>query len=138
MLEPLREVFASTSAITKLGAATLAFVGASILHSLTPMVIGTIVMLVLLDALTGLGVAIKKRRVSSKKWYRSLVKLANYSVLMIVGGLVGDIQILAWLSSTFLLLIVVTELISLIENISILEPNLLPTQVVKVLHLIKD
>jgi len=134
----LKEVFASTSLITKLGAAALAFVGASVLHSLTPMVIGTIVTLVLLDALTGLGVAIKKRRVSSKKWYRSLVKLSNYAILMIVAGLAGDIQILAWLSSTFLLLIVVTELISLLENISLLEPKLLPAQIVKVLHLIKD
>jgi phage-related holin len=137
-LNPTFEVVSSTSALTKIGVATASFIFASVLKALTPSVIGTIFLLVLIDTITGLLVAVKKRKVSSKKWYKSLIKLSNYSALIIVGGLAGDISLLSWLSSTFLLLIVVTELISILENISIIQPELIPANIIKVLHLLKD
>jgi len=137
-LNPTFEVVSSTSALTKVGVATASFIFASVLKSLTPSVIGTIFLLVLIDTIAGLAVAVKKKKVSSKKWYKSLVKLANYSALVVVGGLAGDISLLSWLSSTFLLLIVITEVISILENISIIQPGLVPSQIIKVLHLLKD
>jgi len=137
-LNPTFEVVSSTSALTKVGVATASFIFASVLKALTPSVIGTIFLLVLIDTITGLMVAVKKKKVSSKKWYKSLIKLSNYSALIIVGGLAGDISLLAWLSSTFLLLIVITELISILENISIVQPELIPGNIIKVLHLLKD
>ena len=137
-LNPTFEVVSSTLALTKVGVATASFIFASVLKALTPSVIGTIFLLVLIDTITGLMVAVKKKKVSSKKWYKSLIKLSNYSALIIVGGLAGDISLLAWLSSTFLLLIVITELISILENISIVQPELIPGNIIKVLHLLKD
>jgi phage-related holin len=137
-LNPTVEVLSSTSVLTKVGAATVSFIFASVLKALTPSVIGTVVLLVLIDTITGLVVAVKKKKVSSKKWYKSLIKLSNYCALIIVGGLAGDISLLSWLSSTFLLLIVITELISILENISIIQPDLIPENIIRVLHLLKD
>src|ERR1035437_8634509 len=92
-IRPTAEIVSSTSALTKAGAAVASFVFASILHSLTPAVMGTIFLLVLVDTATGLAVAISRRKVSSKKWYRCLVKLFNYSGLIIVGGLTSDVAL---------------------------------------------
>lgn len=137
-LKPTAEVFTSTSIVTKIVASVGAFMFASILKSLTPAVIGTIFLLVLIDTIAGLAVAIKKKKVSSKRWFRCLIKLFNYSGLIIVGGITSDISLLSWLSSTFLLLIVVTEILSILENISIIQPDLVPSNLIKVLHLLKD
>ena len=136
-ISPTAEIVSSTSAVTKVGAAVASFMFASILKALTPSVVGTIVLLVLLDTITGLWVASKKRKVSSKKWYKCLVKLTNYSALIVVGGLASDMSMLSWLSSTFLILIVVTEIISIIENVSIVQPGLIPKKIEQVLELLK-
>lgn len=137
-LNPTFEIVSSTSVTSKVGAAVVSFIFASILKALTPSVIGTIILLVLLDTCTGLLVAIKKHKVSSKRWYKSLIKLSNYSALIIVGSLAGDVALLSWLSSTFFLLIIMTELISILENVSIVQPELVPSKIIKVLHLLKD
>lgn len=134
---PVSEIVTNTSTLTKLGAAAASFMFASVLHALTPSVIGTVVLLVLLDTVTGLWVATKKKKVSSKRWYKCLVKLTNYSALIIVGGLAGDVSLLSWLSSTFLLLIVITEIISIVENVSIVQPGLIPKKIEQVLELLK-
>src|ERR1035437_379984 len=102
-VSPASKIVTNTSTVTKLGAAAVSFMFASVLHALTPSVIGTIVLLVLLDTMTGLWVATKKKKVSSKRWYKCLIKLANYSALIIVGGLAGDVSVLSWLSGTFFL-----------------------------------
>ena len=134
MLTYLQEIFLSTSKFTK---AVAAFLALSVSHSLTPSVVGLIVALVVVDTILGVACAATKKKVTSKRFFKSLVKLTTYSLLMIVGGLVSDISVLAWISSTFLLLIACTELVSICENVSILEPRLLPVSLVKVLHLIK-
>lgn len=135
-IHPTIDVVASHPA-AKVCAAVVGFGLSNVLKVLQPQVMGMIFVFVLFDTLTGLLVAVKKKKVSSKRWYKSLVKLANYSMLVIIGGMTADIVLLSWLSEVFVMLILMTELISILENMSILQPGLIPKKIVDVLELLK-
>jgi len=100
--------------------------------------LGTVLLLVLFDAITGVCVAIKKKRLSSFRWNQTAIKLANYCILLSIGLLTSPILLLAWLGDVFTVLIIITEVISILENISMLQPRLIPKRILNILAVIRQ
>jgi len=107
-------------------------------ESLRSQFLSTIILLVVFDTITGVVVASRKKRVSSWGWSRSAIKLVNYCILLSIGKLTSAFLLLAWLSEVLILLIMITEVISILENISIIQPKLLPKKFIEVLAIFKN
>jgi phage-related holin len=92
--------------------------------------VSMVVLLVLFDLVTGIAAALKKKkRVSSRLWYRTPLKIGNYCILLSLGHLTANMMLLSWLDPILLLLIVMTEVLSILENVSILQPRLIPKSI---------
>lgn len=125
-LRPLFATFLDGSIIKWIGVA-LYLLLQRFIESLSGPNVGMVVLLVLFDLVTGIAASLKKkRRISSKLWYRTPLKIGNYCILLSLGHLTAGMVLLSWLDPVLLMLIVATEVLSILENISILQPRLLP------------
>lgn len=78
----------------------------------------SVYLLICFDALTGVLVALKEKTISSRGFYRSAVKCVVYFIMLLVGRIVDKqtpIQLAAPILDTYL---IITEAISILENIS--------------------
>lgn len=117
--------------------AAISFLSLLLVKPLEAQLYTLIFLLVIFDTITGTIVGIKNRRVSSKRWYRSLIKLTNYSILLMIGNATTSVIQLPWLAHMVAMMIVTTESISIVENISIVQPDLVPKRILEVLELLK-
>jgi len=85
-----------------------------------------IIVLVIADLVTGFTVGWKLRRISSRKFATSFMKLICYVVMLLVARQASYTMQFAWLSPVFVTLITITELLSLLENINIIVPEFIP------------
>lgn len=102
-----------------------------------PNILIAVYVLIIFDTITGLIKAIQKREVSSSSFFRVLVKCLIYFVLIITGRLVDKVVPVGFASSIIESFLVVTEALSIIENLNHLGFPV-PTQLVKILKQISD
>lgn len=129
MREQLRPLLATVADGTVLKVVVMAMylLLKTFLDSLSGGYIAMIVLLVLFDFITGIAATLKrKKKLTSKMWYKSPLKIANYCILISIGHMTAKLELISWLDPLLLLLIVTTEILSILENISIIQPRLIP------------
>jgi toxin secretion/phage lysis holin len=131
--QPSKSVISSHPTIK----AAVSFLSLLLIKPLEVQLYTLVFLLVLFDTITGMIVGIKNRRVSSKKWYRSLIKLTNYSILLMIGNATSTVIQIPWLAHMVAMMIITTESISIVENVSIVQPDLIPKRILTVLELLK-
>ena len=90
------------------------------LISSDPQLIVLVIFLVILDTITGMIAAAKRKdKITSKRLSMMTVKLIEYYLLAAASLAVGNsFALLSWLPSTVFLYIALTELFSIFENVS--------------------
>lgn len=83
-----------------------------------PNILIAVYILIIFDTITGLFKAIKRKEVSSSSFFRVLIKCLVYFVLIITGRLVDKIVPVNFASSIIESFLVVTEALSVIENLN--------------------
>ena len=102
-----------------------------------PNILLAVYALIIIDTATGTIKAVKKRELSSTAFFRVLIKCMIYFVLIITGRLVDKIVPVGFASSIIESFLVVTEALSIIENVSFLGFPV-PIQLVKILKQFSD
>lgn len=92
-----------------------------------------VILLVVVDFLTGVSVAIKANNVETRKAMRLVYKILAYTLIMVVAHNIGRSEpALFWLPQAVVTPIVLILLMSTIKNLSLL--NVLPAHVAKFLY----
>lgn len=94
-------------------------------------------LLILFDTITGVYVAIRAQTVSSRGFYRVAIKCLVYFIMLIVGRLVDKHCPVAVSSSIMDSFLVITESISILENLGKLGFPV-PTKLLNILKITKD
>ena len=88
-----------------------------------------VVILTIIDFCSGFIASYKVNKISSWELRQSMIKLLVYLLLIFLGSFVNVACGIPWIESAFLGLIVTTELISILENIELISPNILPRKI---------
>ena len=100
-------------------------------------IVGTVFVLVVIDLITGVSVAIKKKTPSSRGFFRSATKLMVYFIMLLTARMVDAHLPVPFASVIMDSFLVVTEGISILENIYLLGFSV-PTVLVKKLKVYID
>lgn len=82
--------------------------------------------LTLTDLITALIASIRLNKLSSWGLRQTVLKLSIYLLLIFLGGMTNVVTHTEWINSAFMGLIVTTEMLSVLENIELIKPGLLP------------
>lgn len=97
-----------------------------------PKILIAVYILIIFDTVTGTFKAVKKKDISSTAFFRVLIKCLIYFILIITGRLVDKVVPVGFASSIIESFLVVTEALSIIENLSWLGFPV-PIQLVRIL-----
>jgi toxin secretion/phage lysis holin len=100
-------------------------------------ILGIVYLLILIDTITGVWYAIKAKEISSRGFYRVAIKCLVYFMMIIVSRLVDKTTPIIYASTLMDSFLVLTEAISILENISKLGFPV-PTTLVKLLKTYYD
>lgn len=81
-------------------------------------ILGSLFALIVFDTFTGVWCAVKAKEVSSRGFYRTTVKCLVYFIMLIVARIVDKSVLIPFASTIMDSFLVVTEAISILENIS--------------------
>ena len=90
-----------------------------------------VLFLVLMDLISGIMVSIKYKKISSWGLRQTVLKLSVYLALIFMGGVIKIATGFDWMDSALVGLIAATEMISIIENIQLTFPNVLPKSILQ-------
>jgi len=102
-----------------------------------PKILIAVYLLIILDTTSGFFKAVKKKDVSSTAFFRVLIKCLIYIILILTGRLVDKVVPVGFASSIIESFLVVTEALSIIENLNYLGFPV-PIQLVKILKQFSD
>lgn len=80
-------------------------------------IIGTLFIMIIMDAITGVSVAVKNKETSSRGFFRTGVKLGVYFTLILVSRMVDKHVAIPFASVIMDSFLVLTESLSILENI---------------------
>lgn len=95
----------------------------------------TVITLVLIDTVLGMLIAAKFSNLSSWKFRKALYKLLFYLVLIFLGSFSYIVWGIPWIKEAFVGLIMSTEIISIMENLEINFPGMIPKVIIQRLKL---
>ena len=101
-------------------------------------VVRILVILLICDLVVGILIGGKRREISSIRLQDTFIKGITYFILLIIGWQTSKLEYLAFLDSIIISLLIITEVISIFENIEILMPNLIPEWLIYHLRLKKQ
>ena len=118
--------FASAPAIKIIGIET-----AVLTQAVTDMRFDLLLLLVLTgaDFITAVVAAMKSEKFCSLGMRQTVLKLSIYILLVFLGHLTHLIAKIDWAQSAFMGLIVSTEIVSILENIELINPGMLPRKI---------
>lgn len=90
-----------------------------------------LLVLTISDLFTALLAAIRLNRVSSWGLRQTVLKLSMYSLMLFLGEFIKVSAGIDWTNDAFLGLIVTTEIISILENIELFAPGILPRKLLE-------
>lgn len=91
----------------------------------------SITFLVILDFITGIYVSGKYKKISSMSIKRTLVKWSVYIILIFLIALMEKLLYMQGLGVAITGLIITTEILSILENLELMFPGILPKKIVE-------